>query len=158
MRLKAHIEESDDKRAWAKDMRMINIMLNKILSSKAHWKYLTESDWNWELWVRKLRCVHAKSFQSCLTLCNPINCSPPDSSVHGVLQARILAWVAFSRGSSWSRNWTLSSMSLALAGRFFTTSSTWEAWVRKLQESNWNTRVVSPEEGGSYMLQIVCER
>ena len=118
-------------------------------------------DWKWlELSAvgKQATCVRAKSFQSCLTLCNPINCSPPNSSVHGILQARILEWVAFSRGSSRSRDWTLSPMSLALAGRFFTTSSTWEAWVRKLQESNWNTRVVSPEEGGSYMLQIVCER
>ena len=32
--------------------------------------------------------------QSCLTLCNPMDCSPPDSSVHGILQARILEWVA----------------------------------------------------------------
>ena len=37
-----------------------------------------------------------------LTLCDPIDCSPPSSSVHGILQARILEWVAisFSRGSS----------------------------------------------------------
>ena len=43
-----------------------------------------------------------------LTLCNPMDCSPPGSSVHGILQARILAWVAipFSRGSSWPRDWT----------------------------------------------------
>ena len=43
--------------------------------------------------------------QSCPTLCDPVNFSPPGSSVHGVLQARILEWVAisFSRGSSWSR-------------------------------------------------------
>ena len=34
--------------------------------------------------------------QSCLTLCNPVDCSPPDSSVHGILQARILEWVATS--------------------------------------------------------------
>ena len=34
-------------------------------------------------------CVHAKSLQSCLTLCDPMDCSPPGSSVHGVLQARI---------------------------------------------------------------------
>ena len=33
--------------------------------------------------------------QSCLTLCDPMNCSPPGSSVHGILQARILEWVAF---------------------------------------------------------------
>ena len=37
---------------------------------------------------------HAKSLQSCLTLCNPIDCSSPDPSVHGILQARILEWVA----------------------------------------------------------------
>ena len=34
--------------------------------------------------------------QSCLTLCNPMDCSPPDSSAHGILQARILEWVAIS--------------------------------------------------------------
>ena len=33
--------------------------------------------------------------QSCQTLCNPMGCSPPGSSVHGILQARILEWVAF---------------------------------------------------------------
>ena len=46
--------------------------------------------------------------QSCLTLCNTMNCSPPGSSVHGILQARILEWVAipFSRGSSQTRDWT----------------------------------------------------
>ena len=44
--------------------------------------------------------------QSCLTLCNPKNCSPPGSSVHGILQSRVLEWVAisFSRGSSQSRD------------------------------------------------------
>ena len=39
-------------------------------------------------------CVHAKLLQSCPTLCDPMNCSPPGSSVHGMLQARILEWVA----------------------------------------------------------------
>ena len=52
--------------------------------------------------------VCAKSFQSCLTLCNPRGCSPPGSSVHGILQARILEWVAMpsSMGSSQPRDWT----------------------------------------------------
>ena len=47
-------------------------------------------------------CVYAKSLQSCPTLCDPIDCSPPGSSVHGILQAGILEWVAMpsSRGSS----------------------------------------------------------
>ena len=46
--------------------------------------------------------------QSCLTLCDPIDCSPPGSSVHGILQPRILEWVtiSFSWGSSWPRDWT----------------------------------------------------
>ena len=50
-------------------------------------------------------CVCA---QSCPTLCNPIDCSPPDSSVHGISQARTLEWVAMSssRGSSQSRDHT----------------------------------------------------
>ena len=44
-------------------------------------------------------CKHAKSLQSCQTLCGSMNCSPPGSSVHGILQVRILEWVSvFSRG------------------------------------------------------------
>ena len=45
-------------------------------------------------------CMHAKSFQLCPTLWDPMDCSLPGSSVHGILQARILEWVAipFSRG------------------------------------------------------------
>ena len=52
-------------------------------------------------------CVHAQSF-SCVTLCNPIDCSPLDSAVHGLLQAKIVEWVAISssRGSSWPRDQT----------------------------------------------------
>ena len=42
----------------------------------------------------------AKSLQSCLTLCDPIDGSPPGSSVHGILQTRILDWVAISFSSS----------------------------------------------------------
>ena len=46
--------------------------------------------------------MHAQSFQSHLTLCDPMNCSPPGFSVHGILQARMLEWVVMpsSRGSS----------------------------------------------------------
>ena len=53
-------------------------------------------------------CLHAKSLQSCLILCNPVDCSPPGFSVHGILQARILEWVAMpsSRGSSQPRDRT----------------------------------------------------
>ena len=52
--------------------------------------------------------MYAKLLQSCPTLCNTMDCSPPGSSVHGTLQARILEWVAMpsSRGSSWPRDRT----------------------------------------------------
>ena len=54
-----------------------------------------------------LTCVHAQSLQSCPTFCEPMDCSPPGSSVHWILQVRILEWVAMpsSRGSSWPRDW-----------------------------------------------------
>ena len=64
--------------------------------------------------------MSAKSFQSCPTLCDPMDCSPPGSSVHGISQARILEWVviSFSKGSSQPRDQTCIS---CLACRFFTT-------------------------------------
>ena len=70
-------------------------------------------------------CMQGKLLQLCLTLYDPIHCSQPGSSVHGILQARILEWVAISssRGSSWTR---IEPTSLTLAGVFFTTSATWK--------------------------------
>ena len=64
--------------------------------------------------------------QSCLTLCHPMDCSPPGSSVHEIFQARILEWVviSFSRGSSQPRAWTQVSCT---AGRSFTNWATREA-------------------------------
>ena len=70
------------------------------------------------------------SLQSCLTLCDPKNYSPPGSSVHGILQARILEWIAMSssQGSSWPRDLLTSP---ALAGGFFTTSAIPLYWEPK---------------------------
>ena len=44
----------------------------------------------------EFRDVHAKSLQLCLTLCNPMDCSPSGSFAHGILQERILKWTAMS--------------------------------------------------------------
>ena len=54
-------------------------------------------------WRKESGQEESEVAQSCLTLCNTMNCNLPDSSVHSILQARILAWVAISffRGSSW---------------------------------------------------------
>ena len=64
--------------------------------------------------------------QSCPTLCDPVDCSLPGSSVHGILQAWILEWVAisFSRGSSRPRDWTQVS---CIGGRRFNLWATREA-------------------------------
>ena len=73
------------------------------------------------IWSRKVA-------QSCQTLCDPMDCSLPGSSVHGIFQARVLEWIAisFSRGSSWLRDWTQVSR---IAGRRFT------GWATKESES-----------------------
>ena len=75
-------------------------------------------------------CVRArtKSLQLCLALCDPMDCSLPGSSIHRILQARTLEWVAMpsSRGSSLPRDWTriscvlhwqVDSLPLALPGK-----------------------------------------
>ena len=77
----------------------------------------------------------------CPTLCDPKDCSLPDSSVHGILQARTLEWVAISssRGSSPSRDRThISCVSCILEGRFFTAVPpgkpvTWE-WGKHIED------------------------
>ena len=72
--------------------------------------------------------VRAKSLQSCPAFCNLMDCSPLGSSVHGILQERILEWIAipFSRVSPqlWDQTWVS-----CIAGRFFTLWATREAHI-----------------------------
>ena len=84
---------------------------------------------NWETDIYTLLYIKWKWNCSCLAVsdsCDPMDCNPPGSSVHGILQARILEGVAipFSRGSSWSRDQTQVCHS---TGRFFTIWATGEA-------------------------------
>ena len=77
-------------------------------------------------------CIQAKSLQSCPTLCDPVDCSPPGFSVHGILQARIPEWIVmpFCRRSSRPRDRTFVSCSSCIGRqvlymvlyRFFTNS------------------------------------
>ena len=71
-------------------------------------------------------CAMCLAAQLCLTLCDSVDCSPPGSFVHVILQARMLEWVAvsFSRGSSQHRDQTQVSCN---TGRFFTIWATREA-------------------------------
>ena len=66
--------------------------------------------------------------KSSLTLCNPMDCSPPASSVHGILQARTLEWVviSFSRGSSRPRDWTLIFCVSCTGRQILNHPATWE--------------------------------
>ena len=77
------------------------------------------------------KCMHAKLLQSCPTLCDPMDCSPPGSSVHGILQARILGGLPFPPPGDLPSAGTepMSLMYPALVGRFLTTSTTWGAQV-----------------------------
>ena len=71
-------------------------------------------------------CIHA---HSCPTLCDPIDCSLPGSSVYGISQARIVEWVAISSSRDLPDPGIepLLLMSPAMTGRFFTTDAIWEA-------------------------------
>ena len=121
--------------------------------------------------------------QSCPTLCDPMDSSPPGSSVHGIFQARILGWVAisFSRGSSRLRDRTQVSL---IAGRHFNLWTTSRRTWREMQLPSLNNIIHtlgfpggsggeesassagdvdfisgwgrSPAEGNGYPLQYSC--
>ena len=98
-------------------------------------------------YMLQLHCVVlfcAKSFQSCLTLWDPIDCSPPGSSVQGILQARLLEWVSksSSRRSSWSRNRTHLSRISCIGRQILYHWATWEdpSYIIKeqIKDQIWN--------------------
>ena len=86
--------------------------------------------WEQEVYGKLLLYFHfewvSEVTQSCPTLCDPLDCSPPGSLVHGIFQAWILEWgaISFSRGSSQPRDWTQVSR---VVGRCFTVWATREA-------------------------------
>ena len=69
------------------------------------------------------------------TLCYTMDCSPPGSSVHGILQARILEWddIPSSRGSPWPKDQTYFSFTFYIAGRFFTAEPPGKPQIREKQ-------------------------
>ena len=104
----------------------------RLAIAQKHWG-IRMTDWILDVTDQKSTICNtlwmlAKSLQSCVTLWNLMNWSLQDSYVHGILQERILELVALpsSRESSWPRDPTAFLMSPALAGMFFTASTTWE--------------------------------
>ena len=101
------------------------------------WVWVSSGSWWWigrpgvlqSMGLQTVRldwATELKFLQSHLTPCYPMDCNLPGSSVHGILQARILEWVAMpsSRGSFGPRDWTLVSNISCTARGFFTTSTT----------------------------------
>ena len=79
---------------------------HRICNRSLVYPYRTKGDYTNPTPLPQVISVLCLVAQSCPTLCDPMDCSPPGSSVHGILQARILEWVAFpfSRGSSQPRD------------------------------------------------------
>ena len=103
----------------------------------------------------KKKKVKVSVAQLCPTLCDPMDCSLPGSSVHGILQTRILEWVAipFSRGSSWPRDWTCVSW---IGGGFFTFLATQEASTLITRfKSYFSGLIISPRNS---IVTSLCKR
>ena len=81
-------------------------------------------------------CMCVLVAQSHSALWDPMDCSLPESSVHGILQAIILEWILmpFSKGSSWFKDWTQVS---CIAGRFFTVWATSEISIANIVNGKW---------------------
>ena len=107
-------------------MNLENIMLSEISQSQKH-KYQKKKHRCCLYFIPLTHCCCCLVAKSCSTLCNSTDCSLPGPSVHEILQARILKWVAiaFSRSYSWPRGQT----QISCIGRwsFFCHWATWEA-------------------------------
>ena len=104
----------------------------RVFFSTLCWQHqLSPIEWSWHpCWKPLTKYVCARLVvQSCLTPCEPMDCSPPGSSVHGISQARMLKWVPifFSRGSFWPRDRTWVSW---VADGFFIVGATREDHIR----------------------------
>ena len=104
-----------------------------------------------ESWIIKKVKSESEVTQSCPTLCDPMDCSLPGSSVHGIFQARVLEWVAisFSRGSSQLRDRTGprdQTQVSRTAGRCFTIWATREADHKESWVPNWCFQTVVLEK------------
>ena len=130
--------------------------LKRILNTHHVSLWLTQGLKLWSPETPKLTLPHSPNAccclvtQSCPTLCNPMDCSPPGSSVHEISQTRILEWVAipFSTGSTQPRDWTR----VSCIGRWILYHwATREALLKCLLslKALWSFRIVSSTAWGS---------
>ena len=126
------------------DLPIFYVMLSNSIWCSFYWHW---SNWSHEIfvpwylfsWVCVYVCVWVA--QLCQTICHPMDYSLPGFSVHGILQARILEWIAipFSRGTSHLRDWTLVS---CITGWFFTIWATGKSYcmvgIEQLKDFWWS--------------------
>ena len=108
----------------------------QLMNLNGIWKQCVPGDWGFfqSFWAGRLgkflmQCIQCvQPLKLCPALCNPMDGSPPDSTVHGTFQARILEGLAisFSRGSSWPKDWTCVS---SIGKWILYQRTTWEAQV-----------------------------
>ena len=105
-----------------------------------------------------LVCMHARWLQSCSTLCDPMYYSPPGSSVHEIVQARIVEWIAVPPPGDLPDTGieATSLMSPTLAGGFFTTSATWEALPYNLPYRDFAPEPLREQHLKSHEDNITC--
>ena len=102
----------------------IHMYIIPLSQNKAILKYhLSKSISLTDIYIKKES--ESEVTQPCQTLCYPMDCSLPGSSIHGIFQARILEWgaISFSRRSSWTKNWI---QVFHIVGRCFTVWATRE--------------------------------
>ena len=97
----------------------VMLIAKECQESMFHFKFYTPVIWkgdrvyflkpHWRFWLPA--AAAAKSLQSCLTLCNPIDGSPPGSAARGILQAKTLEWVAISFSNAWKWKMKVKSLS-----------------------------------------------
>ena len=103
---------------------------------------LQQHGWTLDIIILSEKVLKMKMLvaHSCPTLCDTMDCSLTDSSVHGILQARILEWVAiaFSRGSSQPKDWTWISCTAGSLFTFWVTREAHTKWskVKKKRKAN----------------------
>ena len=100
---------------WQKPLQYCKVISLQLIKKKKRKKERKKE----KEYVLSIAMLIVKVARSCPTVCNPLDCSLPVSSVHGISQERIMEWdsISFSRGSSWPRDQTWVS---CLGGRFFT--------------------------------------
>ena len=116
--------------------------------SRGQWKFWNRRVIESVLWLGRFIWDARLVAQSCLTLCGPMDCSLPGSSVHRIFQAKILEWVAisYSRGSSQPRDQTRASH---IAGRWFTFWATRETLIGKNEGSKIARKIARKTKWGN---------